>query len=169
MGWMSRRGLFAAAVASVLIAGCNDFSSTLRLRNLTPHTLTPYPVVTEPPPPHREPNANGVVPQGGTSPIDPAGFNPVFYAPGVTEPGVANGVYLGLSLMESDPLRIQYRVFHYVVPPGQTGQDPGLQPLLLHEGVVDVPDADVTITVTQPTDIGANPPPGGWEVEVTPN
>jgi len=168
MGWTSRRSVLAAAVAIALpLGGCNDFTSTLRLRNLTPHTLTPYPVATDPPPPHRAADANGVVPRGGASPIDPAGYDPVFYAPGVTEPELANGLLIGLANIDADPRQIQYRVFHYVVPPGRTGEDPALQPLLLHEGVVDVPDVDLTITVTQPTGAGATPPPGGWAVDVT--
>jgi hypothetical protein len=150
-----------------LIAGC-PFSSNLRLLNQSGHTLTPYPVVTDPPPPHREADTAHPIAPSGSQPIDPAGFNPVYYTTGVTDQSKANGLYIGLDL-EDAPLMIQYKTFHYKVPPGQAGKDPALQPILLHSGVEEVQNVDLRIVVRGFFPPGVTPPPGGWEIMIFPD
>lgn len=145
------------------LCGCSSLSSKLVLQNATGKTLTAYPVVTSPPPPHRE--ASTKIPNLDRYRIDPAGFNPVFYTPGVTDTTKANGLYIGLP--GDEPFQILYRVFHYRVAPGDEGHDPALQPILLHEAIQDVDDVDQTITVS--TFTSANTPPGGWTVTIHAN
>ena len=56
-------------LALLTMAGC-PFSSKLTLRNETGMTLTPYPVVTTPPPPHREADSANQIPTNGSAEID---------------------------------------------------------------------------------------------------
>ena len=147
----------------VLLVGCN-FSSTLTLRNQLAVTLVPYPVNTTPPPSREADPANSLG-TFDTASIDPAGFNPVYYASGIDNESRANGLFLGLDLLDADPLRVQFKVFHYKVPPGQAGSDPDLQPILLHQGIVDVDDVDQLIRVRT---VITSPPPGGWQIDIEP-
>ena len=165
---MTKRWFFVWAVAAAaLVAGC-AFSSNIRLHNGTDQVLRPYPVKTDPPPPHREGDPAGDLPTNGNASIDPHGFNPVYYASGITDPGKANGVYIGMQLDEV-PYMIQYKVFHYVVEPGQAGKDPAKQPILLHSGVEEVENVDQKIVVNSVFPIGTPKPPGGWRVEIKPD
>lgn len=135
--------VLAAAMATT--AGC--FESNLTLRNVTGHTLTPYPVVSDPPPLHREADTAGDIENHGSASINPFGFNPVYYVPGIDDEDQPNGVYIGLDLDGAAPWYIQYKIFHYKVPPGEAAKDPDKQPILLDQGVEDVNNEDQLIRV----------------------
>lgn len=157
--------LASLVLALTCLASCS-YDSILRLRNETGDDLVPYPVVTTPPPPHREALPAGTVPHQGEAVLDTKGFNPVYFQEGVVDLDEANGLYLGFDLIDADPLLIQYKVFHYKVPPGTDGGDPTKQPILLHQGFEEVEDLDLTILVTTKADIGQGGlPPGGWRVD----
>jgi len=127
------------------------------LRNLTQKHLEAYPVVVDPPPPHRERVAALDVPGLGERALDPNGFNPVYYTQGVQNPDKPNGIFLGFAL-EFPPRAIQYRIFHHVVPPGQEGVDPDLQPTMLGEGFVTVTwSADTLVEVDRPDRVAIRP------------
>jgi hypothetical protein len=159
--------LCCAPLALLMIAAC-DFTSNVTLNNQSGHALTPYPVKVTPPPPHREADPANIILEAGTTPIDPHGFNPVFYTTGISDVSKANGIYIGLDLDDASPMMIQYKVFHYKVPPGEAGKDPANQPILLHQGVVEVEDVDQMITVSWFGPAGVPLPPGGWRVVVEP-
>lgn len=164
---MSRgTALVCVAAALLSVAGC-PFSSKIFVKNSTLVSLTPYPVKSEPPPPHRAADLAGSIGQGGTAEIDPHGFNPVYYQAGVTDPTKANGLYIGLD-MDDTPYVIQYKVFHYKVPPGEAGKDPAKQPILLHSGVVEVSNVDTQVTISTEFPVGEPIPPGGWKVVIAP-
>ena len=166
---MNRLSISCMTLGVLTMAGC-PFSSKLTLRNETGVTLTPYPVVTTPPPPHREADSANQIPTNGSAEIDTRGFNPVYYVPGISDVNRANGVYIGLQLDgDDDPFLIQYKVFHYKVPPGQAGHDPAKQPILLHSGVQEVTDVDHGITIKGAGPVGPPPPPGGWRVTIAPD
>lgn len=152
----------------VLLTSC-DFTSRIRLINLTEDTMTPYPLSPDLEPPRRvaDPDNNlapatfvGHVPTEFVD-IDINGFNPVFYVPGIDDESLANGIFLGLGLFDADPIQIQYKVFHYRVPPGEASSDPDLQPILLQNEVVDVEDVNINITVRS-----GDPSPDGWNVAI---
>lgn len=148
----------------VLAAGC-DFTSRIVFFNRTDTTMTPYMVVVddsvEPPTASREaqPDDNLAPTESVAIAID--GFNPVFYVPGIDDESLANGIYIGLNLFDADPIQIQYKVFHYRVPPGEAGRDPDLQPILLQDEVVEVADVNISIAVR----VG-EPSPDGWNVVI---
>ena len=158
--------LFCAALAGWMTMGC-AFSSGLEIRNLTGRTLTPYPLRTTPPPPRREADPTNDIVGGGIASIDPLGFNPVYYNANITELDRTNGLFLGLQL-DDEPYRIQFKLFHYRVPPGEAGTDPALQPILLHQGIEDVSDENLRIIVTRSTPLGEPPTPGDWTVRIRP-
>ena len=141
-----------------LLTSC--FTSSLAIRNETPTALVPYPVVTSPPPPHREADPAASIAPNAEQEIDPEGFNPVYYA-GPVDGTKPNGVFLGLALYHQDPPQIQYRIFHYAVAPGQEGTDPALQPTLLREDVLDLTDDDYVVRVIRKQ---ADVPSAQWEV-----
>ena len=118
---------------------------TITLLNETGVTLTFYDVNESPPPP-RVPA--GTIANGTTFNIDPTGFDPVFaWNAGIDLAGTdPNGFHIVLDLT-SDPGTIQYRLFHYKVTPGEAGKDPDLQPVLIDNIVVQVPEGDVLIVV----------------------
>jgi hypothetical protein len=157
----------AGAVAATGMLTACTYDSELLLENLSGHALTPYPVHTEPPPPHRAEDAENVVPVWDARPIDPEGFNPVYYATGIEDETQANGLYLGLDLVNTTDYMIHYRVLHYRVPPGQAGTNPALLPIVLAEGVADVTNVNYRVTVSTPTDVGSAPP-GGWTITIAP-
>lgn len=142
--------------------GCT-FSSELTLANRTLGNLTPFPVNVDLDPPSREPDFANTIEMGGFFPIAPHGLNPVFYAAGIDDESLANGVFIGLNLLEADPLQIQYKIFHYRVPPGNAGSDPDLQPILIAQDVVDVEDVNMIIGI-----LARDTEPGGWQVRITP-
>ncbi len=145
-----------------LSAAC-EFSSNIILHNRIEQTMTPYPVKTDPPPPHREADPANDITHQGSQAIDPHGFNPVYYVPGITDVALANGVYIGLD-MDDAPYMIQYKIFHYRVIPGTAGHDPSKQPILLHQGVREVEDRNTAIIVRLGAGVPGTPPPGGWAV-----
>ncbi len=119
--------------------------SSITLVNETGQTLTFY-AVNEDPPPSRLPS--GTTPDGGTFDIDPEGYNPVLaWADGINLDGTGpNGFQIGLALTEEPPL-IQYKLFHYKVTPGTPGKDPDLQPLLIHQELLEPTEDEVFIVV----------------------
>lgn len=153
-----------AVPAVFLVAGC-DFSSNITIRNQLAQTLVPYPVRETPPPPHREADPANSLELFDTAPIDPSGFNPVYYASGIENQSSANGLFIGLDSLDADPFHIQFKVFHYKVPPGEAGSDPDLQPILLHQGIVEVEDVNQLIRVRT---VITSPPPGGWQIDIGP-
>jgi hypothetical protein len=122
-----------------------DPSWTIVLANETGRILTFHDVNPNPPPPRLP---SDTVPDAGTFDIDSAGYNPVFaWDDGVNVEGSdPNGFYIGLALAENPPL-IQYKLFHYQVPPGTEGKDPDLQPLLLDLELFEVTEGAVAIVV----------------------
>lgn len=144
--------------------GC-DFTSRITFFNRTDGILTPYPVIVddtvEPPRAHREarPGENLAPTEFVAIAID--GLNPVFYMAGIDDESLANGIFIGLGLFDADPIQIQYKVFHYRVPPGEAGRDPDLQPILLQSEIVAVEDVDVTIAVRS-----GDPSPDQWNVQI---
>ena len=148
----------------VLAAGC-DFTSRLRYFNRTDGTMTPYPVIVntdvDPPTARREARPEENLAPSEFVDIDINGFNPVFYVAGINDESLANGIFIGLNLFDADPIQIQYKVFHYRVPPGQAGSDPDLQPILLQSEIVAVEDNDVSIAVRS-----GDPSPDGWNVVI---
>ena len=135
----------------------------MEFHNRTQQTLTPYPLSIDLEPPARVADpANNLAPADFVV-INPKGFNPVFYTPGITDEAMANGIFLGLGLIEADPLALQYKVFHYRVPPGEAGRDPDLQPILLQSEIVEIEDKDITIGVRN-----VGPSPDGWNIRILP-
>jgi len=154
------------ALTLVLCSTSCSYDSLLRLQNETEGPLVPYPVALDPPPPHREAHPTHTIAAQTTYVLDAKGFNPVFYQPGTHDPALANGVYLGFDLTDAEPLLIQFKVWHYQVPPGQEGTDPAKQPILLYQGIREVEDMDLTIVVSTAPVLGPGGlPPGGWRIE----
>ncbi len=135
-----------------------DPAWTITLTNGTGHTLTFY-EVNATPPPARLPSST--VADGGTVTIDPDGYNPVFaWAGGISMTGTApNGFFLGLGLTESPPL-LQYKVFHYKVPPGEAGADPSLQPIELVNEVHELTPEEALLTVDSDWNLTIGGPTG---------
>ncbi len=156
----------SALVSLTLLASCT-FSNSIRLRNKTNGDLVLYPVVTNPPPPHREASIINTIAKDDFGVLNHNAFNPVYYQAGIANPSRPNGLYLGFDLYDADPLVILYRVMHYVVPPGQEGNDPALQPIILEEDFVEVPDQNLVVRVIQENVMMVPPMPGGWRVEIT--
>lgn len=161
MSRTARRLVLSCTVCAIALSTACDFSAKLQLYNRTGDTLTPYPVNLDLEPPRRVADTANIVEAGGTSGIEPAGTNPVYYKPGITDETKANGVFVGLNLVDADPMQIQWKLFHYRVPPGEAGKDPDLQPILLLQDVVEVEDVNTQIAVSAPD--GA---PAGWVVRV---
>ncbi|MCH8147661.1 MAG: hypothetical protein IH987_06640 [Planctomycetes bacterium] len=148
----------------VLAAGC-DFTSRITFFNRTGDTMTPYPVIVDdtvdPPTARREARPGENLAPTESVPIPINGFNPVFYVPGIDDESLANGVYIGLGLFDADPIQIQYKVFHYRVPPGEASGDPDQRPILLQEDIVAVEDVNITIAVR-----AGEPSPDGWNIMI---
>lgn len=135
------RRLAACAVTAMALAvmsGCTGHSAYLY--NGTQYTLTPYPLVSKPPPPHHVADPANAIAPNTEEPIDMHGTNPVFYAAGITDPKEPNGVYFKFFFYQAKgPWPVQYRIYHYLVPPGQEGKDLDKQPILLDKGSLQVP------------------------------
>lgn len=162
---MAIRLVSICAAAALLLPGCAPIKGIF-LQNDTGSDLTPYPVVTNPPPPHREADPGSKVPAGGEGKIDPQSFNALYYAPGFTPPGpnpedVANALNVQLPSDDDDPKFILARTFHYFAEPGQEGTQPDLQPKKLHEIFHEVNSEHVKITLSNDDTV-----PGGWKVEI---
>lgn len=124
----SVRTIVALGLCAALLTGCaEDFEITLE--NQTNVGLVPYPVVTVNGAPQRQADPAGTIPAGQSAPIDPTGFNPLYY---VEAAGFAVTVQLAL---DSDPAQVLVRTTKHVVPPGQEGGDPANQPVLLDEAL----------------------------------
>ena len=157
---MRTNALLLAAAATLCLQACSI--DGIKLRNETQVSLIPYPVVTTPPPPHRESNPAGAIAPGANGKIDPTGFNPLFYSAQPVALTVANGLHIQFTSAGDEPQAVMARVFHHVVQPGQEGSDPAQQPVLLHEVFQEVPGGNILITVA--TDDQTN---GGWSVTIT--
>lgn len=162
----SKKCLIAICVICfvVLATGC-DFTSRITFFNRTDGTMTQYPVIVndtvDPPTARREARPGENLAPTESVAIAINGFNPVFYVPGIDDESKANGIYIGLNLFDADPIQVQYKVFHYRVPPGATAGDPDLQPILLQNEIVEVEDVNVSIAVRS-----GEPSPDGWNVTI---
>lgn len=105
----------------------------IRIANRTEQALVPYPVVTTPPPPHRERDLDQRVPHGCYALIDPLGFNVVYSNElfSITDRSV-NGFSMQFDTSTS-PTGLLYRAMHFRVAPGDEGTDPDLQPWVVEE------------------------------------
>ena len=160
----AKRRLFlvGAVPAFIMTTGC-DFTSGITFHNQTSRPITPYPFRLTPPPPHREADPANTVPASGSAPLDPNGFNPVFYVSAVDDVARANGIFIGFDFVGENPHYVQYKVFHYKVPPGQAGTDPDNQPILFQNEIVEVENVDLSISVRVDPDA-----PGRLAVTVEP-
>ena len=103
----------------------------LTLQNDIGRAITPYPVVTTPPPPHRVADPSNAIGVGASGTVDVAGFNPVYIYPPLPQiAGQPNGFIVQLDLESPDPtiLVISYQ---YKVPPGEEQGDPANQPVAI--------------------------------------
>jgi hypothetical protein len=100
---------------------------TLALENQTQMPMVPYPVVTNPPPPHRAEDAAGAVAARDRELIDISGFNPAYY-----QEKTKVGLLIQLALLDEPPVLLVV-TYQYKVPPGQAGSDPTKQPIKLAE------------------------------------
>ncbi len=90
--WIWNRSIAPWIAGGLLIGlGACTFSSKLTLKHSTTKPLVPYLVATDLPPPYREAMSAATIPIGGTFEIDAQGFNPVFFAEGITDLTKANG------------------------------------------------------------------------------
>ena len=119
VGRMTRT--IALLVAAVLVTGCAT-DHIVTLRNNTGAPLTYCPVVTDPPPPHRE-VSNTIIDPGLRTEIDVDGFNPLYW-----DPGSNLSVLVQLALTDDPPMLLAV-ILQHQVPPGQEGNDPALQPV----------------------------------------
>ena len=161
----SHRFILGLLATTLSFVGCS-FSSKLSLVNETAHPMIPYPVVTDPPPPHREADPGAIVPIQGKRSVPTGGFYPLYYSAGVLNPQRPNALYLGLDFYDDSPPQILYRVMHMSVPPGQEGQDPELQPVVLKEELVTITDVNHVIVVDE-TVTDESPVPV-WKVTIQP-
>ncbi|MEM7310800.1 MAG: hypothetical protein AAF682_29285 [Planctomycetota bacterium] len=130
-----------ALVCAALSASCNSADYTLTLQNDSAVPLVPYPVVTTPPPPHREADPANTVAAGTSQAIEPTGFNPLYYQ-------ASRMLSLTLQLgLDQDPPAVLARVLRHAVEPGQEGADPALQPTLVGEQVFEPTELDLTFVV----------------------
>ena len=157
------RTLLLPTLALLVLPSC--FSSGLRLRNQSGSELVPYPVVTDPPPPHRVADPGNAVPHNSATALDPQGFNPVFYTGGITDDSKANTLQLQFAL-DQEPYSILARTLHSHVAPDQETNDPSLQPILLHEVFAEIENRDYRIIVSSLPTLSDPLPPGGWRVTI---
>ena len=142
--------LLLVALSSIVVACATDHA--LVLKNNTSVPLTYCPVEVTPPPPHREVSSTVLQPPL-RFPIDVEGFNPLFWDP------VSNlSVTVQIALAD-DPPMILAVVYQHVVPPGQEGSDPALQPIKQAEYSFEVdPDDEKMKVVVRAGAISAGMP-----------
>ncbi len=125
----------------------------MRFHNRTGTDLIPYPVVTSPPPPHRERDVDGRIPRNCSATVDSEGFNLVLTNEDYGGSGT-NGVFLGFDTSTS-PLTVLVRRLRYKVAPGQEGSNSSLQPEVIQDEVVEVAvDGDVTVDSAWQVSVG---------------
>ena len=107
-----------------LTSGCTVDDYTLFVGNKTGSALTFMEVVTDPPPPHREPTRQ--LGHDKEAELGLPAFNPLFWDP-VSKLGFAVQLAVGPDDVFTDVLVL---VFQYQVQPGMEGSDPALQPVL---------------------------------------
>lgn len=139
------RVVLSIALVAGLASCAADF--TITLRNRSTLAFVPYPVVTDPPPPHREADPANTLGNNAEVSIDPVGFNPLFY-----NEGTQIGLMLQLAL-DDDPPAVLVRIFQHSVAPGQEGSDPSAQPQLVDE-VLFEPTAENLIFTVRPQGSG---------------
>ncbi len=128
-------------VIAALAAGCSSHDLVISLDNQTAVDLVPYPVVTSPPPPHRESDPANTLPAGSQANLDPNGFNPLYY-----HADSKRGVLIQFDVT-STPAIIFVRGFHYQVEPGKEGTNPALQPTSFMDWLFEISKNDVTLTL----------------------
>jgi len=141
------RTVQAAALAALLalLCGCPSETYTLTLVNSTQAPLVPYPVVTDPPPPHREADPAGTLAHGDSAAIDVDAFNPLYYGP---ESGLAVLVQMDLRPEDGELL---VRVLEYQVPPDEV-TDEAAQVTLIEENVFAVTGTTLELDVGRSAD-----------------
>lgn len=115
----------------------------ITIQNRTGGTLVPYLVVRTARGLVRQAQPAQSVPAGGSYQVDPDGWNPVFYGErGEQRRGVL--VEIG---SRSDPPVLVSTVYAYKVPPGQSGENPTLQPTTAGRFPLRVGGATQAVTV----------------------
>lgn len=137
---------YAVALAAVLAIGCDSDDYTITLVNDSNTDFVPYPVVTDPPPPHREADTANTLADGQQESFVPSGFNPAYY-----HAQSKRGFFLQLGL-DDDPPQILFKLMQFVVPPGQEGTDPANQPTELYQELYEPQGTEITITVRRLVD-----------------
>jgi len=132
---------YAVGLVALLSIACDADDFTITLVNDSNSDLVPYPVVTDPPPPHSEVDAANTLSDGQQTSFVPAGFNPAYY-----HAESERGFFLQFAL-EDDPPQILFKLMKFVVPPGQEGNDPANAPTELYQEVFEPQGTEVTITV----------------------
>ena len=136
------RKSIALALIVALLTSCASADYTIRLSNDTTAKLIPYPVVTSPPPPHREADPANSVFAGHSKLLDPTGFNPLFYFDG-------RKVSLTWQFaLDENPPTILVRTTQHQVPPGQEGNDPALKPTLVSEELFEPTKKDLNFILS---------------------
>lgn len=128
-------------VIAALAAGCSSHDLVISLDNQTTVDLVPYPVVTAPPPPHRESDPANTLPAGSQVVLNHNGFNPLYY-----HADSKRGVVIQFDLA-STPAQLFVRGFHYQVEPGKEGNDPALQPTSFMDWLFEISKDNVTLTL----------------------
>lgn len=121
---------FAHVVVTVLVLSLGACGGlTLEVLNQTGVDLQRYDVVDL----QRQP-AGAPIPDGGIDEVDVDGFNQVYYQADNPSPDedTPNGFIVQMAL-DVEPRALLTIVYHYRVPPGQEGTDPGSQPIKLGE------------------------------------
>jgi hypothetical protein len=162
------RWLAVCAVTALALAVTGGCTHSVYLHNGTNYTLTPYQMVSQPPPAHYQADPKNDIAPNTQAPIEKYGLHPVFYAPVIADPTdlqEPNGVYFKFFFNQpKGPWPVQYMVYHYQVPPGQEGTDPGKQPILLDKG-------SLAVTLPVKMKLESVPKPGGgttWSVSLAP-
>jgi hypothetical protein len=164
----TERRLAVCAVASLVLAATSGCTHSLYLHNGTNYALTPYQMVSKPPPAHYQAVPKSDIAPNTEAPIEKYGLHPVFYSPAAADPThleEPNGVHFKFFFNQpKGPWPVQYMVYHYQVPPGQEGKDPGKQPILLDKG-------SLAVTLPAKMKLVSVPKPGGgisWSVSLAP-
>ena len=116
--------MIARMAVALALCAATSCQNTVSLRNQTGVVLTYCPVVTTPPPPHRECSGT-TLDDGQRVEIDTGGFNALYW-----DPISKLGFIIQLDTT-STPKHILVRVFQHQVPPGEEG--PGTLPTSVNE------------------------------------
>ena len=127
-----------------VLCGCPSDTYTLTLANSTQSDLVPYPVVTTPPPPHREPDAANTLAHNDSTLVDVDGFNPLYYSP-----ELKIGVVIQMDLL-GEPPQLFVRAFDYAVAPDQV-TDEASQVTLREEMAFEITKTQLELNIGRTT------------------